>query len=58
MKIIMISGKGSESGDETDGPIEFIQNIVNLLHKISMVLSKREKEKPFLIFLLKFLQHC
>ena len=54
----LLHTEGSESGDETDGPIELIQNIVNLLNKISMVLSKREKEKPFLIFLLKFLQHC
>ena len=47
----------SDLDDETDGPKQFTQNIVETVKKISMVFYKMEKEKPFFIFLPEFLQH-
>ena len=47
----------SDLDDETDGPKQFTQNIVETAKKISMVFYKMEKEKPFFIFLPEFLQH-
>ena len=47
----------SDLDDETDGPKQFTQNIVETFKKISMVFYKTEKEKPFFIFLPEFLQH-
>ena len=35
---VLLEKDGSESDDETDGPIQFIQNIVETVKKILMVL--------------------
>ena len=53
MKIIMISGKGSESGDETDGPIELIQNIVNTVKQDFDGVVEEGERKTFLNILTK-----
>ena len=44
------NSNGEYSDDETDGPIDFIRQIVDESQKILMKLSKRGKEKHFSTF--------
>ena len=53
---VLLEKDGSESHDETDGPIQFKQNIAETVKRDFDGLLKMEKEKPFLIFSPKFLQ--
>ena len=53
---IFLENEDSESGDETDGPIQFIKNIVEKVKKDFDDVVVDEEKKTFLAFSPRFLQ--
>ena len=53
LKMLFLENKDSESGDETDGPIQFIKNIVEKVKKDFDDVVVDEEKKTFLSILTK-----
>ena len=56
LRDVLLHNEGSESDDETDGPIQFIKNIVEKVKKDFDGVVVDEEKKPFLAFSPRFLQ--